>query len=301
MGTPEFAVESLKRLYNDGHDIAGVITQTDKPRNRGMKLNFTPVKELALSHNTPVYQPITLKDGIAAQIIRETGCELIVVVAYGKILPKEILDITPFGCINIHGSLLPKYRGPSPIQHAIINGETETGVTSQFISEELDAGDIIGIKRTPIYDNETSSDLFIKLSELGAILLSETVRDMELGATKRITQNHSEATYAPLLSKDMSPINWAKSAHSIKCLVRGLIPWPVATMEFNGTVIKVFSVDPTGNKTDALPGSIVSYGTEGIEVACADGTVIVKEVQAPGGKRMPAADYIRGVRLVVRG
>jgi len=301
MGTPEFAVESLKKLYNDGHDIAGVFTQADKRKNRGLKLSFSPVKELALSHNTPVYQPVTLKDGAAAQIIRDVGCELIVVVAYGKILPKEILDIPSLGCINIHGSVLPKYRGPSPIQHAVINGETETGVTSQFIAEEMDAGDIISIKKILIADNDTSEDLFVKLSFTGAKLLSETVRDLKLGLTNRKPQNHNEATYAPLLTKGMAPINWAKSAHSIKCLVRGLIPWPVATMEFNGTVIKVFSVDPTGNKTDALPGSIVSYGTEGIEVACADGTVIVKEVQAPGGKRMPAADYIRGVRLVVRG
>ena len=294
MGTPEFAAPSLKRLYADGHDIAGVFTQADKPKNRGMKLSFSPVKELALSHNTQVYQPVTLSDGAAAKIIRELDCELIVVVAYGKILPKEILDIPPLGCINIHGSILPKYRGAAPIQHAVINGENETGVTSQFMAEQMDAGDVIYTKKMPIEDNETSGDLFIKLSFLSAELLSETIKAFEQGTVERKPQDHDEATYAPLLTRDMSPINWNKSAHFIKCLVRGLIPWPVATMELDGTVLKVFSVDTTGNKTDVTPGSIVSLGQNGIEVACADGTVLIKEVQAPGGKRMSAADYLRG-------
>jgi len=297
MGTPEFAAPSLKRLYADGHDIAGVFTQADKPKNRGMKLSFSPVKELALSHNTQVYQPVTLSDGAAAKIIRELDCELIVVVAYGKILPKEILDIPPLGCINIHGSILPKYRGAAPIQHAVINGENETGVTSQFMAEQMDAGDVIYTKKMPIEDNETSGDLFIKLSFLSAELLSETIKAFEQGTVERKPQDHDEATYAPLLTRDMSPINWNKSAHFIKCLVRGLIPWPVATMELDGTVLKVFSVDTTGNKTDVPPGCIVSLGQNGIEVACADGTVFIKEVQAPGGKRMSAADYLRGNRV----
>ena len=294
MGTPGFAVESLKRLYSDGHDIVGVFTQSDKPRNRGMKFSFSPVKELALSYNIPVYQPVTLRDGVAAGIIKELNCELIVVVAYGKILPKEILDLPPLGCINIHGSILPRYRGAAPIQHAVINGEKETGVTSQFISEKMDAGDIIDIKIVPIDDNETSGDLFNRLSILGAELLSETVRALELGTVERKPQDNDEATYAPLLTRSMSPINWNKSSRMIKCMVRGLLPWPVATMELDGTVLKVFSVDTTRNKTSSSPGSIVALGKPGIEVACADGTVIVKEVQAPGGKRMPAVDYLRG-------
>ena len=294
MGTPEFAVRSLKRLYDDRHEIVGVFTQADKPKGRGMKMSFCPVKELALSCNIPVFQPATLKDGVAAGIIKDLSCDLIVVVAYGKILPKEILDLPPFGCVNIHGSLLPEYRGASPIQHAIINGETETGVTSQFMSVEMDAGDIIDFKKISIGENETSADMFEKLSILGADLLSETVKSIEKGTYKRKKQNHKEATYAPLLTRDMSKIDWNKNAHSIKCLVRGLFPWPVATMEFNGCTLKVFSVDTTLNKTGSPNGSIVSLGESGIEVACEDGTVIVKEVQAPGGKRMTAADYIRG-------
>jgi len=294
MGTPEFAAVSLEQLYNDGHDIAGVFTQADKPRGRGMKLSYSPVKELALTHGTPVYQPTTLKDGEASQIIKKICCDLLVIVAYGKILPGEILELPPLGCINIHGSILPKYRGAAPVQHAIINGDTETGVTSQFVSEEMDAGDIIFFKKTSIGSNETSSDLFKRLSILGAGLLSETVSAIANGTAKRIPQNGNEATYAPSLTKNISPIDWTKSASSVKCLVRGLIPWPVSTMELDGTVLKVFSVDVTDHDSDLSPGSIISHGSEGIEIACASGTVIIKEVQAPGGKRMQAADYLRG-------
>jgi len=294
MGTPDFAAESLKRLYDDGFDIAGVFTQPDKPGNRGMKLNISPVKELALSYGTRVFQPVTLKDGKSAGLIKSLECELIVVVAYGKMLPNDILEIPPLGCINIHGSLLPKYRGASPVQHAIINGENETGVTSQYISEEMDAGDILLVKKTAINDEETSADLMKRLSRLGAELLSDTVRSISRGEINPVRQNHNEATYAPLLTKDMSPIDWTKSAFSIKCLVRGLLPWPVATMSYGKYVLKVFSVDITENISGKQPGCIISTGKHGIEVACGNGSVFVKELQAPGGKRMPAADFIRG-------
>ena len=278
MGTPEFAAESLKHLYTDGYDIAGVFTQADKPKNRGMKLSGSPVKELALSNGTPIFQPATLKDGKAADIIKELRCDLIVVVAYGKILPNDILDIPPLGCINIHGSILPKYRGAAPIQHAILNGDTETGVTSQYISEELDAGDIILIKRTNIGKDETSSDLFKRLSFLGAELLNETVRVIADGTVKRIPQNSKDATYAPLLTKSISPIDWTKKASEIKNHVRALVPWPVATTVLNGVAVKVFSVDITENATGESPGSIIAHGAVGIEIACTDGTVILKDV-----------------------
>jgi len=294
MGTPEFAAKSLGRLYSDGHDIVGVFTQVDKPRNRGMKKSFSPVKELAISFDTPVYQPTNLRDDRIVNTIKELQCDLITVVAYGKMLPKEILDIPPLGCINIHGSILPKYRGPSPIQHALINGEKETGVTSMYISEEMDAGDIILVKRTTIGEEETSLDLFERLSILGAELLSETIITISGNSVKRITQNHCEATYAPLLSKEMSPIDWNENAKTIKNLVRGLVPWPIATMELEGKVLKVFKVEVTGISSEKKPGSIISSGKSGLEVACADGSVNVKEVQAPGGKRMHAAEYIRG-------
>ena len=294
MGTPGFAVKSLGQLYSDGHDIVGVFTQADKSRNRGMKKSFSPVKELAISFDTPVYQPTTLRDNRIVNTIKELQCDLITVVAYGKMLPKEILDIPPLGCINIHGSILPKYRGPSPIQHAVLNGEKETGVTSMYISEEMDAGDTILVKRTTIGEDETSLDLFERLSIIGAELLSETIKAISDKTAKRIPQKHNEATYAPLLSKEMSPIDWTKNTKTIKNLVRGLVPWPVATMELEGKVLKVFKVEVTGITSGKKSGSIISCGKSGFEVACADGSVNVIEVQAPGGKRMHAAEYIRG-------
>ncbi|MCL2662448.1 MAG: methionyl-tRNA formyltransferase [Oscillospiraceae bacterium] len=296
MGTPDFAAKSLERLYNDGHDIAGVFTQADKPRNRGMKLSFSPVKELALAYNIPVFQPSTLKDGVAAGIIRELNCDLLALVAYGKILTKEIIEMPPYGSINIHGSILPKYRGASPIQHAILNGDTETGVTSQYIAKEMDAGDIILTKKTAIGENETSGELFLRLCIMGAELLSETVEAIEKGTAQRKPQNPNEVTYAPKLTREMSPIDWTKNAFEIKNKVRGLSPWPAATMELDGKTLKVFSVGISDNKEDIPPGSIISAGKAGLEIACADGTVLVREVQAPGGKRMSAADYLRGIR-----
>jgi len=294
MGTPEFARKSLERLYKDGREIAGVFTREDKPGNRGLKVLCNPVKELALSHGTPVYQPVTLKDGKAAEILKKLECDLIVVVAYGRILTKEILSIPPLSCINIHGSILPKYRGASPVQHAVLNGEKETGVTSMYISETVDSGDIIMVKKTLIGEDETSGELFDRLGLLGAQLLSETVDAISKNLVVRVPQNNDEATYAPLLSKSMSPIDWTMNACAIKCHVRGLIPWPVATMELAGFVLKVFSVEATGSLTGMSPGAVVSVGKPGIEIACADGTVIVKEVQAPGGRRMHTADYLRG-------
>jgi len=297
MGTPDFAVKSLERLYADGHDVVYVFTREDKPRNRGMKLSFSPVKELAVSHGTPVYQPTTLKNEEVVELIKSTGCDLIVVVAYGKILPKEILEIPPFGCINIHASILPKYRGASPIQHAVLAGDKETGVTSMFLAEHIDSGDILLIKRTDIGENETSGDLFNRLSVLGAELLSETINMIAGDTLKRIPQNLDEVTYAPLLSKEMSLIDWTESAYKIKCKVRGFNPWPIASTDINGTLIKIYSVDITENLSPLSPGTVISTDNNGIEIACSDGTVIIKELQAPGGKRMSAADYIRGRQL----
>jgi len=290
MGTPEFARKSLERLYDDGYDIVGVFTQADKPRNRGMKLSLSPVKELALEYGTTVYQPTVL----TAEDIKKLQSDLLVVVAYGKILPREVLEIPRLGCINIHGSLLPKYRGASPIQHAILKGEKLTGVTSQYISDEIDAGDIILAKSTQIAENETSADLFDRLAVLGAQLLSETIDAIKHGKATRAPQNHNEATYAPKLTKQHSQIDWSKSAYEIKCKVRALIPWPVATMELGDKIIKVYSVDITDNQAGEIPGTIVSHGKAGLEVAAADGTVIIKDMQAPGGKIMSPADYIRG-------
>jgi len=297
MGTPEFAVPSLERLYHDGHDVAAVFTQPDKKRNRGMNLSFSPVKQLALAHSTPVYQPESLKDGEALEILRELECELIAVVAYGKLLPREILELPRLGCVNIHGSLLPKYRGAAPIQWAVINGETETGVTAMMMAEGLDAGDMLLCKKTAIGENETSGDLHDRLSILGAELLSDTVTAISRGEAVRIPQDSNAATFAPPLGKSMSPIDWTDTALNIKNKIRGLNPWPVATAEFQGTTYKIFAADIVQRETKDIPGTIISAGEAGLVVACADGIVTIKELQAPGGRRMAAADFLRGNSL----
>jgi len=298
MGTPEFAVSSLERLYADGHEIAGVFTKPDRPQNRGMKVVYSPVKAFALARGLQVYQPESPAAGSAHELIRGLECDIIAVVAYGRILPRELLDLPPMGCVNIHASLLPKYRGAAPAQWAILNGEVETGVTSMRISEEIDAGDIYSFKKTAIGEDETAGDVLGRLSSLGAELLGETIDAISSGNAVCIPQKHNEATYAPPLNKEMSLIDWSDTALNIKRKVRGLNPWPVATAEFNRVVFKVFSVDiGTGNPGGAKPGEVISAGRSGIVVACRDAAIIINELQAAGGKRMPAAEYLKGHTL----
>lgn len=300
MGTPEFAAVSLKRLYSDGYDICAVYTQPDKQRSRGMKLGASPVKELALLHQTPVFQPITIRDGIAAQQLQELNPDLIAVVAYGKILPPEILSLPKQGCINIHGSILPKYRGSAPVQWAVLNGEKITGVTSMFMAPEMDAGDIIMTKTTQIGEVETAGQLYDRLSILGAELLSETISAIISGNVHRTKQVDADATYAPPLTKELSPIDWTKSVRQILSHIRGLNPWPVATADINGITFKIYTAIGTEHCSGLAPGSIVQAGQDGIELSCADGTVVIKELQVPGGRKMAAADYLRGHPLLCR-
>jgi len=292
MGTPEFAARSLGRLYEDGHEIAGVFTQPDKPRNRGMQLQESPVKALALARGAQVFQPKTLKDGEAAVRIRGLAPEIIVVVAYGKILPPSVLEIPPLGCVNVHGSILPKYRGAAPIQRAVLSGDRETGVTVMYMAEELDAGDIISVRRTPIGPAETSGALFDRMMDLGAKLLGETLPEIAAGQAERTPQDETAATFAPPLQKSEAPIDWARPPAEIHNHVRGLIPWPVATAELDGKVFKVFKVKP--ETREGTPGEILSAGDDGILVACLEGSVLIEELQAPGKKRMRAGDYLRG-------
>lgn len=294
MGTPDFAEKSLRRLYVDGHDVAAVFTQPDKPKSRGLHLTMSPVKELALSRGTPVFQPATLRDGEALESLRLLRPELIAVVAYGRLLPPEILNLPPLGCVNIHGSLLPKYRGAAPVQHAVLNGEAETGVTSQYMVPRMDAGDIIMVKKTAVGPDETAGELYDRLGGLGAELLGETLHAIEAGSAGRVCQNELEATCAPPLHKDMSPIDWTGSAQKIVNQVRGLNPWPVATTDLDGVTVRVFRAAVSGRRSVRVPGEIVSAGPDGIEIACSDGSVFIRELQAPGGRRMPAADYLRG-------
>lgn len=294
MGTPEFAVASLRRLVEDGHEICGVFTQPDKPKNRGHKLMFSPVKEYALTQNLPVYQPLKMRDGEAEALVKQLAPELIVVAAYGKILPEEILNTPPYGSINVHSSLLPKYRGAAPINWAILDGEAETGVSIIYMAKELDAGDVILQKTTPIGEQEDAQTLTARLAELGAQALSEAVEALRNGTAGRTPQDASQQTYASMLSRDMSPIDWNRTARQINCQVRGLIPWPCATAELAGQRFKIYET-VLGRETDSAPGTILSAGKQGIEVACGDGrSLYLTQLQAEGGKRMAAAAYLLG-------
>lgn len=296
MGTPDFAVASLRRLVEDGHEICGVFTQPDKPKNRGMKLIPSPVKEYALMQNLTVYQPLKARDGAAMSIVEQLAPELIVVAAYGKILPEELLNYPKYGSINVHSSLLPKYRGAAPINWAILNGETETGVSIMYMVAALDAGDVIAQANTPIDSEEDAQTLTARLAELGAAALSETVTALAEGTATRTPQDESAFTYAPMLSRELSPIDWTRSAHAINCQIRGLIPWPAASTDsVTGETMKVFRSKESGEETTANPGTILSADKRGIAVACGDGKVLyLTEIQALGGKRMAAADYLRG-------
>lgn len=296
MGTPEFAVASLKRLVEDGHEICGVFTQPDKPKNRGHKLAFSPVKEYALTQNLEVFQPLKMRDGEALEIVRRLEPELMVVAAYGKILPEEMLNLPPLGSINVHSSLLPKYRGAAPINWAILDGEDETGVSIMYMAKELDAGDIILQKRTPIGSRENAQQLTERLAALGAEALSETVKALAAGTAVRTPQDFGGESYASMLSKEMSPIDWSRTAHEVSCQVRGLIPWPCATTDIiHQQSIKLYDVEEIGEATSAAPGTIVAAGKKGIDIACGDGKVLrVLELQAQGGKRMAASAYLLG-------
>lgn len=309
MGTPEFAVASLRQLVEDGHEICGVFTQPDKPKNRGHKLKFPPVKEYALSQNLAVFQPLKLRnqqnqpdqanqqDENAIDIIKNLKPDLIVVAAYGKILPEALLQIPPLGAINVHSSLLPKYRGAAPINWAILNGESKTGVTIMYMAKELDAGDIILQKSTEIQAQETAQDLTLRLAELGAEVLSEALGLLAAGTASRTPQNEQEQTYAPMLSKRLSPIDWTRSAHEINCQIRGLIPWPCAVTDIiiQQVSMKIYASEETGLNTTESPGKILAANHSGIEIACGDQKILrITELQAPGGKRMSAGAYLRG-------
>lgn len=295
MGTPDFAVPSLERLIADGYDIAAVYTQPDKPKNRGMKLVAPPVKQCAMGHGIPVEQPDRVRTQEVLDRLAAYQPELIVVAAYGKILPKVLIDLPPLGCINVHSSLLPKYRGAAPIHWAILNGEEETGVTIMDIAEALDAGDILAQSVTPIDPEETVESLHDRLAVMGAELLSQTVAAIGRGETVRIPQEDSKSTYAPMLSRELSPLDWSRSAKQLHNQVRGLTPWPACSMELQGKQFKVFSAEETGEATAAAPGTCVGTDQKGILMACGDGKILrITEVQAPGKKRMSAADYLRG-------
>ena len=293
MGTPEFAVPVLERILQDGHEVAGVFTQPDKPQGRGYKLTPPPVKELALQYGIPVFQPVKMRDGQALSILQELKPELVVVVAYGKILPKEILETPPLGCVNVHASLLPKYRGAGPIQWSVINGEKETGVTTMYMAEGLDTGDMILKAVTPIKEQETAGQLHDRLSVLGAECLSKTLAQIEAGTAPRIPQEDSLSTYAPMLSKELGRLDFARPAQELHCLIRGVSPWPGAYTFLEGKLLKVHSALLA--EGEGHPGELLD--SKKLVVACGEGALELTEVQLAGAKRMSGPVFLMGKQL----
>ena len=292
MGTPDIAATCLKKILADGFDVVGVYTQPDRPKGRHMKLVASPVKEVAAAAGIPVFQPENFREEETVTELRELKPDICAVVAYGRILPQKVLDVPPLGCINIHASLLPKYRGSAPYQWAVLDGLAQTGVTAMYLCREMDAGDIIDVSKTPIGENETAGELLDRLAVLGAELLSKTLRRFEGGKVPAVPQNEAEVSYAPMLDKSICPIDWAKTAQQVHNHVRGLHPWPVATMELQGKTVKVHAtrvVEGSGR-----PGEILGLTKTGLRIACGEGAVEILSLQAEGGKRMAAPDYFRG-------
>lgn len=291
MGTPDFAVPSLQALIDAGHDVCAVYTQPDKPQGRKQILTAPPVKTLALEHDIPVFQPNTLKNEDEQARLRELAPEVIIVVAYGKLLPKAVLDIPPHGCINVHGSLLPRWRGAAPIQWAVIAGDEMAGVTTMQMAEGLDTGDMLLTYETKVGEKETAGELFDRLAQSGAELLTQTL--VKLDEITPRPQDDAQSCYAHMLDKQMAVIDWSKSAHEIDCLIRGLNPWPIALTTLSGERLKVFAAEKAAGNGE--PGTVLEADPKkGLTVACGEGALKLTEIQMVGGKRMKATDFLRG-------
>ena len=292
MGTPDIAATCLKKILADGFEVVGVYTQPDRPKGRGMKMVFPPVKEVAIAHNIPVFQPENFREDRDVQALRDLKPDVCAVVAYGRILPQRVLDIATLGNVNIHASLLPQYRGSAPYQWAVLDGLKETGVTAQHMALKMDAGDIIDVAKTPIGENETAGELLDRLAVLGADLLSSVLKKFENGRPEGIPQDEAQVSFAPMLDKSMCPIDWTKTAQQVHNQVRGLHPWPVATMELKGQKFKVHATAIVDGKGE--PGEILGLTKTGLKIACCEGAIEVRSLQAEGGKRMAAHDSFRG-------
>ena len=296
MGTPDFAVSPLENILKSGHTVSGVFTQPDKPKGRKYILTPPPVKECALKYSIPVYQPNSLKDGTALEILQQIHPDVIVVVAYGKILPKEILTLPPYGCINVHASLLPKYRGAGPIQWAVLNGERVTGVTTMYMAEGLDTGDMLMKMETKIGENETAGQLHDRLSVMGADLIVRTLTALENGTLTPEKQDDALSSYAPMLTKELCKIDWSNSAQKIHNQIRGLNSWPIAAANVNGKKVKIFTshiYEPLSENETV--GKVLSVSP--LVIACAKGSLTVEEIQPDGKKKMNASDFVRGYRI----
>ncbi len=293
MGTPDIAATCLQKILDDGFQVVGVYTQPDRPKGRGMKLVASPVKQIAAAAGIPVLQPENFREEETVQQLRDLKPDVCAVVAYGRILPQKVLDVPTLGCINIHASLLPKYRGSAPYQWAVLDGLTETGVTAMYLVREMDAGDIIDVSKTPIGENETAGELLNRLAVLGADLLSKTLHRFAAGETiPRTKQDESQVSYAPMLDKSMCPIDWSKTAQQVHNQVRGLHPWPVATMELGGKQFKVHETRVV--EGHGTPGTVLELNKTGLVIACGQGAIEIRSLQAEGSKRMNAPDYFRG-------
>ena len=294
MGTPDIAATCLKRIIADGFQVAAVYTQPDRPKGRGMKLVHSAVKEVALEHGLPVFQPENFREEETVQQLRELKPDVVAVVAYGQLLPQAVLDIPPKGCINIHASVLPKYRGSAPYQWAVLDGLKETGVSAMYLCKKMDAGDVIDVAKTPIGPDETAGELLDRLAVLGAGLLSKTLSALEQGAVSAAAQDESQVSYAPMLDKSMCPIDWNKTAQQVHDQVRGLNPWPVATAQLGGKRFKIYTTAVIAESHDAQPGTVLGLTKTGLRVACGLDVIEIRVLQAEGGKRKAAPDYFRG-------
>lgn len=296
MGTPDFAAGILAELIISGHELIGVVTQPDKQKGRGREIGFSPVKELALEHGLTLYQPLKVKEPDFLEKIKAMAPEAIVVAAFGQILPKALLDIPEFGCINVHASLLPKYRGAAPIQYSIIDGEEETGITIMYMDVGIDTGDIILQEKLPISPQETGGSLFDKLKVLGAGLLLEALRGIEDGTAVRTPQDNDRATYVKTISKEMGKLDFSMPAVQLERLVRGLNPWPSAYTLLDGKTLKLWQAEVEESKAapEALPGEVTEVRRDCIVIKSGDGNLVVKELQLEGKKRMPAGAFLRG-------
>ena len=297
MGTPDFAVGALEALVEAGHDVVAVVTQPDKPKGRGKEMQQTPVKECALKHNIDVFQPVKIKTPEAVEVLRGYGAELFVVAAFGQILSKEILDMPKFGCVNIHASLLPKYRGAAPIQWAILDGEKETGVTIMQMNEGLDTGDMLTKVVVPIEDTDTGESLFDKLAEVGAKLLIETIPQIEAGELTPQPQDDSLSTYAKMIKKEMGLIDWKKEAVVLERLVRGMNSWPSAYTHFNGKTLKIWETEIEEGNRNMAPGMVAEVTKNSIKVQTGQDVLVLKQIQLEGKKRMDVASFLLGYKV----
>jgi len=297
MGTPDFAVGTLKALIESEHEVCAVVTQPDKQKGRGKVLQATPVKEIAAEAGIPVYQPRRVKEPEFLQMLDEIRADVIVVVAFGQIIPKEMLNMKPYGCINVHASLLPKYRGAAPIQWAVIQGEKESGVTTMQMDEGLDTGDMLLQAVIPLEKKETGGSLYDKLKQEGAELLMQTLEGLQNGSIMARKQGETTTEYAKMLKKEMGLIDWNKDAIEIERLIRGLNPWPSAFTHFNGKTLKIWQADVMEGNTGKQPGTITGISKDSIQVQTGNGVLSLRELQIEGKKRMDAGAFLRGYQI----